>query len=183
MPSCPWDSCVDHSRRPGLCEFPCCSSAPEPPPGRGVGLSGTTIVKDGYLSHVLRWSAGHGDRVGATSADSCSSPCRWSGGGAKHAERLSWRPLREIVLSLAPHCGSAELAVRHDLTARPPIRWRGGGEVTVAGCFTGGAGPGRNCLDGRRPRPCSRRSRVAPPWYVPGWRGRAAAGRPGFGGG
>jgi hypothetical protein len=26
------------------------------------------------------------------------------------------------VLSLAPHCGSAELAVRHDLTARPPIR-------------------------------------------------------------
>ena len=32
-----------------------------------------------------------------------------------------WWPLREIVLSL-PHCGSAELALRHDLTARPPSR-------------------------------------------------------------
>ncbi len=120
MPSCPWDSCVDHSRRPGLCEFPYCSSAPEPPPGRDVGLSGTTIVKDGLLSHVLRCSACQSDRVGATSADNRSSPCRWSGGGVKNAERVSWRPLREIVLSLASHYGSAELAVRHDLTAGPP---------------------------------------------------------------
>ena len=73
-------------------------------------VSGMTVVKDGCLSHVFGGQVGQGDRVGVTSAGSCSSPCRWSGGGARHAERVSSRPLREIVLSLVPYCGPAGLA-------------------------------------------------------------------------